>query len=82
MLPNNYAQRCSLLVLSPLPGNTGTVYVGNKAMVRGTGVGVGSELPKGFPAFQIGPEVDFDATTLYLDADTAGDGITGWVQVE
>lgn len=62
--------------------NTGSVYIGGQGMAKATGVGVSAVLvapstnqPASYGiANQLSPAgVDLDA--LYVDADTAGDGV-------
>lgn len=75
----------SVVILTPKPGNAGVVYVGTKAMVTGTGVGVMGVIPKPASA-TTGPFAGFtfpalgNATggyrldQLYIDGTTA-DGV-------
>lgn len=75
--PGSATQQLAQIVVQAAPGNTGTnIYVGNKAMVKATLVGVGLVLPKtGAPVSlgQYGGGITLD--DLYFDADTSGDKI-------
>lgn len=60
-------------------GNTGAVYVGQQSMVKATGAGVIAVIYPG-QSFAITNNVGmniYDLSKLYLDSDTASDGIIG-----
>lgn len=62
-------------------GNTGKVYVGSASMNKTTLLGVIAVLSPG-GSYSITNNVSmniYDASTFYVDADTAGDGIYGSV---
>lgn len=72
-----------LITASPIThsgeGNTGAVYLGTSTMVRATLAGVIAVIMPGqsFPLTQNVAQNVFDANKLYIDADTASDGIFG-----
>ena len=60
-------------------GNTGNIYIGQQTMVRATLAGVIAVIPPG-TAFSITNNVSmniYDLSKLYVDADTANDGVYG-----
>ncbi len=76
---------CNKIVITASPytqagaGNTGNVYVGQQTMVKATGAGVIAVLLPG-QSFTITNNVGmniYDLSKLYLDADTASDGVMG-----
>lgn len=64
-------------------GNTGKVYIGELSMSRTTLLGVVAVISPG-GSYTISNNVSmnlYDASKWYVDADTAGDGIYGSVDV-
>lgn len=62
-------------------GNTGSVYVGTATMVRATLVGVLVVIPKGGSltiTHNVGNNI-YPFEKLYVDADTANDGLYGFI---
>ncbi len=62
-------------------GNTGLVYFGAQGMVRATLAGVlGLVYPGGSYSLVTNVNLnEYDANKLYIDADTAGDGVFGFL---
>jgi hypothetical protein len=82
---------CNMVLFQQTPGQTGNVYVGVAGMVKATGVGViyaflpasaaGLTDTKTIPASgELADAVDLEA--LFIDADTAGQGLFVSYQVE
>lgn len=74
---------CQSIMLQPLGGNTGTIYVGGSGLTRATLADVALVLVKPAAATPIGSyslsvpmaPAALDANTVFLDADTANDGV-------
>lgn len=70
------AVRGKCVIVKALKGNAGVVYVGNAGMVKATGVKVSADLGPDssatYPAHQGNP---LNPEELFLDADSAGDGV-------
>lgn len=62
-------------------GNTGSVYIGMQGMVRATLVGVLAVIPRGGSmtiTHNVGLNI-YPFEKLYVDADTANDGVYGFI---
>ena len=77
------AQRLRSIKLQALPTNTGKVWVGTSALNKSTGAGVLHviEAPSGstsIPGVTLGIEKgssSLQATEIYIDVDTSGEGV-------
>lgn len=76
------AQGCHGVLIQAIKGNVGWVYVGSSAMVKATPVGVHAQLaiptansaPSWSAALTLAPGA-IQLRDLYIDADTANDGV-------
>lgn len=74
--------QCSRIKLSPLPANTGKIYIGTSAMVVSTGVGVLGYIPipgtnAVVPYEIVGPMAiaPLEARDYWIDAQVSGEGV-------
>lgn len=68
--------RCNAIVIQARSQNAGTVYIGDKALNKGTELYAASLDAK--QSYTIGAGGNgnvVDPSTIYVDADTAGDGV-------
>lgn len=79
---------CQTVLIQPLLGNTGSVYLGEQGMNKTTFAGVYAIVPTpagGFSNFALSiplAPAAFDAAALFLDADTAAEGVLVTVLVQ
>lgn len=73
---------CYAALFQAMKGNVGNVYIGLQSMNRSSGVGVAAVLPipttNQIPAFGISLTISpagVDLSNLFIDADSAGDGV-------
>jgi len=71
-------QAVNSFVVQALPGNVGNVYIGDSTVVAATGVGTMRILQPGevFSAASEGLN-DLNATQVYFDVESNGDGVVG-----